>query len=127
MAKDREMLLCLVKFLQHYLLRTVQYHPICSNLFVSSGKVKKKNVDKNTLFWLRTIINKANRSTSDGDCTAEKAVVLLCSSERNLQSSKLLEMEPGHSDHTLILSQDVAHRPMDTLSISPVVAAQQVV
>ena len=52
-----EILLCcpVVIVVKQYLSRTNQYHPTCSNLFISNGR--QKWVTKNTIiFWLRSVI-----------------------------------------------------------------------
>ena len=92
----------------------------------------KKNVSKNAVvFWLRTSIN----NSSDGDCTMMKLRLM-----RSLVLNPLYSLEEPHSlvnnegwntgipdQVCLILPSDVTHSWMDTFSIGPVVAAQQVV
>ena len=52
-------LLCPVRAVKRYLDRTAQHRPRCEQLFITSGRTKKK-VSKNTVsFWLRMVISLA--------------------------------------------------------------------
>ena len=70
---------------KYYLIRTEQYCPNCSNLFVSTGHVRKK-VSRYIAYLVRDIINNANKVDSEEDCT----VVMVKAQKVNSTVSTLL-------------------------------------
>ena len=90
-----------------------------------------KSVSRNTIFfWLRVIIN-VYTAVSEGDCTQRLTRCVhwsLCALQKELcipagfKSGKVA----SRSTFTSFYFKDVTHKSMDTFSIGPVVAAQEV-
>ena len=135
MDRNTEMLLCPVKVVKHYLSRTVQYYPVCSNIFISTER-RKHYVTKDTVsIWLRSVIYEAYRSASDSNFTAVK--VQACG-VRNIGASVLFRKTfivqqvmktKTCASQTILTSfylRDITSWSMDTSTRGPVMAAQQV-
>ena len=71
---DRDkLLLCPIQALRKYLLRTEQYCPGIKGLFVSTGRVKKRDSRNMIYFWLCSVISMAHASASEEDCHSLRA------------------------------------------------------
>ena len=104
---------------------------------MSAGRVKKR-VSRNTIpFWLRSVISMAHASASEEDChllrvraheVRKVAASLLF--KRNCVVHQVLKAGTWSSQGSQLTSafypRDVTHRHLDTFSIGPAVAAQQI-
>ena len=128
-----EMLLCPVRAVREYLRRTRMFRPELPRLFLSTG-LRRKMVSRNTIsFWLREVIRTTYLSSGEDPPARIRA-----HSSRSIASSALFRsnyavgqvMKAGvWSNQTTFTSfylRDVTHRFLDTFSLGPVVAAQQV-
>ena len=128
-----EMLLCPVRAVREYLKRTRMFRPELPRLFLSTG-LRRKMVSKNSIsFWLREVIRSAYVSSGE-----EPPARIRAHSSRSIASSALFRsnyavgqvMRAGvwsrQTTFTSFYLRDVTHRFLDTFSLGPVVAAQQV-
>ena len=130
-----ELLLCTIRALCKYLSRTEQYCPGIEGLVISAG-MRKKRVSRNTIsLWLWSVISFAHSSALEEDCRSPRvrarevrkfAMFLLF--KRNCAVHQVLKAGAWSAQSTLssFYLRDVTHRHLDTFSIGPVVAAQQV-
>ena len=138
-GNDRsEMLLCPVRALRAYLKRTRPFRPTCRRLFVSTGRTKKE-VSKNTIsFWLREAIIKAytslpqragSRPTFQARAHETRSVGPTIAFRKNMSVQRVLNagVWSRQTTFTSFYLRDVTHRSLDTFSIGPVVAAQQII
>ncbi|MGL5405356.1 MAG: hypothetical protein ACRDAX_00930, partial [Propionibacteriaceae bacterium] len=131
-----EMLLCPVRALRRYLKRTRHLRPECRRLFVSTG-VTKKEVSKNTLsFWLREVIRRAYEADGSDDIRTSRprahevrSIGPSLAFRKNFSVAQVLKagVWSNQTTFTSFYLRDIAHRSLDTFSLGPVVAAQQVV
>ena len=131
-----ELLLCLIRALRKCLSWTEQFHPWIEGLFVSTGHVKKRVTCNTISFQLRSVISMARASTSEEDCRSLRVrayevrkVATSLLFKRNCAVHQVLKAETWSSQSTFsaFYLRDVTHRHLDTFSIGPEVAAQQVV
>ena len=124
-----------VRTLWCYLKRTRHLRPECRRLFVSTGRIKKE-VSKNTIsFWLRETIRKAYASEpgvvlpSRVRAHEVRGIAPSLSFKKNFSVEQVLRAGVWSSQTTFTsyYLRDTAHRSLDTFSLGPVVAAQQVV
>ena len=127
-----ELLLCPIRALRKYLSWTEQYHPGIEGLFISTG-MRKKWVFRNTIsFCLRSVISFAHSSTLEEDCRSLRIraheVRKVCYL-RGTVVHQVLKAETLSAQSTFpsFYLRDVTYRHLDTFSIGPVVAPQQVV
>ena len=130
-----ELLLCPVRALRHYLKRTQRLRPGLRRLFTSTGR-EKKEVSKNTIsFWLREVIRKAYSSADSGPPPSRvrahevRGIAPSLAFKRNFSVQQVLRAGTWscQTTFTSFYLRDIAHRSLDTFSLGPVVAAQQVV
>ena len=131
-----ELLLCPIQALRRYFLRTEQYRLGIEGLLVSTGCVKKR-VSHNTIsFRLLSVISMARASASEEDCRSLRVsshevrkLVTFLLFKRNCAVHQVLKAGTWSSQSTFsdFYLRDVTYRHLDTLSIGPLVAAQQVV
>ena len=128
-------LLCPVRAMKKYLSRTEQFRPHVRHLFVSLCRNKKK-VSRNTIsYWLRKVVSDAySWAGKDSMLSRVKAHDL-----RSIAPSVLFRhnfavhqvLKAGvwkrSSTFTRFYLRDSAHRYLDTYSLGPVVAAQNIV
>ena len=128
-----EMLLCPVRAVREYLRRTRNFRPELPRLFLSTG-LHRKMVSKNTIsFWLREVIRKAYVSSGE-DAPARirshelRAIAPSAAFKRNFAVGQVMRagVWSRQTTFTSFYLRDVTHRSLDTFSLGPVVAAQQV-
>ena len=128
-----EMLLCPVRAVREYLRRTRGFRPELPRLFLTTG-FKRKVVSRNTLsFWLREVIRRAYRS-SDQELPLRirphelRAIAPSVAFKRNFAVGQVMRagVWSRQTTFTSFYLRDVTHRSLDTFSLGPVVAAQQV-
>ena len=130
-----EHLLCPIRVPYKYLSQMEQYRPGIEGLFIATGMLRKR-VSRSTIsFWLRPVISFTHSSTSEEDCRSLKvrahvvgkvATALLF--KRNCTVHQVLKVGTWSAQSTFssFYLRDVPNRHLDTFSIEPVVAAQQV-
>ena len=128
-----EMLLCPVRAVREYLRRTESSRPELSRLLLSTGR-KRKEVSKNTIsFWIRETIRKAYVSSGE-DIPARirahetRSIAPSAAFKRNFAVGQVMRagVWSRQTTFTSFYLRDVTHRSLDTFSLGPVVAAQQV-
>ena len=131
-----ELLLCHIRALWKYLIRTEQDRPGIEGPFISTGWRKKRVSGNPISFWLRSVITLAHVSASEEDCRSLKVrthevrkVAISLLFKRNCVVHQVLKVWTWSAQSTFssFYLRDVTHRHLDTFSIGPVVAAQQVV
>ena len=128
-----EMLLCPVRAVREYLRRTRSFRPELPRLFLTTGR-RRKMVSKNTIsFWLKEVIRKAYVSSGE-DLPARirahetRSIAPSAVFKRNFAVGQVLRagVWSRQTTFTSFYLRDVTHRSLDTFSLGPVVAAQQV-
>ena len=131
-----ELVLCSIGALRRCLSCAEQYHSEFLNLLASVTNRKKQVSQKINLFWVRSVLSHTNGSASNEDCrlVRDKAheVRKIATSllfRRNCAVQQVLEGGIWSSQRTFLAFylQGVTYRHMNTLSIGPVLAAQEVV
>ncbi|XP_068243498.1 uncharacterized protein [Palaemon carinicauda] len=127
------LLLCPVRSLRLYLKRTAAVRPRVQALFASTGRTKRR-VTKNTISaWIRRVIHHSlnpdpppSRRPRAHDV---RGIATSLAFKRNYSVTQVLQagVWKRQTTFTAHYLQDVTHRRLDTFSIGPVVAAQQLV
>ena len=128
-----EMLLCPVRSVREYLRRTRDSRPEFPRLFLSTG-LRRKMVSRNTIsFWLREVIRRAYVSSGEDPPRRIRAhetrgIAPSVAFKRNYAVGQVMRagVWSRQTTFTSFYLRDVTHRSLDTFSLGPVVAAQQV-
>ena len=122
-----ELLLCPIRAPWKHLTRTEQYHLAIEGLFIPMGWSKKQMSWNTISFWLRSVITLAHASTSEPVKSRKVATSLLF--KRHCSVHQVLKAGTWSAQSTLspFYLRDVINRHLDTFSIGPLMAAQQVV
>ena len=128
-----EMLLCPVRAVREYLRRTRSHRPRLARLFLTTG-YQRKGVSKNTIsFWLRQVIRKAYESSGEElppryRAHETRSIATSAEFRRNFAVGQVMRAAvwARQTTFTSFYLRDVTHRYLDTFSLGPVVAAQQV-
>ena len=127
-------LLCPVQAVRRFLDRTAAHRLRCERLFVAAGRSKK--ISKTTVsFWLRKTISRAYKlSGTEQPVPAPRAretrgIAPPLLFKKNFAVDQVLKvgMWHRHTTFTRHYLRDLAHRPLDTFHLGPVVAAQALV
>ena len=131
-----ELLLCLIIALRKYSLHTQQYHFEISNLFISVTN-SKKEVSQNTIsWWFRSVISRTCGFASEEYCrlvrvkayeVRKTATSLLFWRNFAIQQVLMAGTWLSQSTFSVFCLRNVSRRHMNTCSIRPVLAAQEVV
>ena len=132
-GEQDEMLLCPVRAVRQYLRRTRSFRPEFPRLFLSTG-LRRKMVSRNTIsFWIREVIRKAYLSAGEDPPARIRAhetrgIGPSVAFKRNYAVGQVLRagVWARQTTFTSFYLRDVTHRSLDTFSLGPVVAAQQV-
>ena len=128
-------LLCPVRAVRHYLDRIAAHRPRCERLFVTAGR-SKKEISKTTVsFWLRETISCAYQlSGTEQPVPAPRAretrgIALSLLFKKNFAVDQVLKAGTWrrHTTFTCHYLRDLAHRPLNTFHLGPMVAAQALV
>ena len=128
-------LLCPVRAVRRYLDRTAAHRPRCERLFVTAGRSTKEIVKNTVSFWLQKMISRAyqlsGRSVPDPPPRAREtrgiAPSLLFKKNFAVDQALKAGTWQRHTTFTRHYLRDLAHRSLETLHLSPVVAAQALV
>ena len=128
-----EMLLCPVRAVREYLKRTRMFRPELPRLFLSTG-LRRKMVSKNTIsFWIREVIRTAYVSSGEDPpvrirAHSTRSIAPSAAFRRNFAVGQVMKagVWSRQTTFTSFYLRDVTHRFLDTFSLGPVVAAQQV-
>ncbi|XP_068233502.1 uncharacterized protein [Palaemon carinicauda] len=131
-GNQEDLKLCPVRVIRKCLKRTANLRPDIKNLFVSTGKTKKK-ISKNTIsFWLRQVIIQAYSRVGlsvPGKPRAHDVRGLSTSLafEKNMSVAQVLRAGTwsNQSTFTAHYLKDCTRRSLDGFSIGPVISALQ--
>ncbi|XP_068248828.1 uncharacterized protein [Palaemon carinicauda] len=127
------LLLCPVRSLRRYLKRTAAARPHVQALFVSTGRTKRRVTKNSISSWIRKVISSTLNPDSPPSSRPRahdvRGVATSLAFKRNFSVTQVLQagVWKRQTTFTAHYLQDVTHRNLDTFSIGPVVAAQQLV
>ena len=134
-SDPEELLLCPVRAMKTYLSRTQAFRPQLKSLFISTLK-KPKVVAKNTIsFWLREVIRRAYQSNNSIEIPKSiriheiRAIAPSLLFDRNFEISQVLKagVWKRQTTFTSFYLREISHQYLDSYSLGPIVAAQEVV
>ena len=135
---DTEFLLCPLRSLQTYLLKTAAARPKCPRLFMSTvSTIRHRSISKNTIsFWIRTVIKEAYKEVPQSDLQLWKisahevrAVATSLLFRQNASIRDVMNAASWRSRSTFVSCylRDLSHQYLDVYSLGPFVAAQAVI